>query len=73
MYAKRVAQFELLVAIKTFGLNQMRMGESITSGNLAYQNVMVSEGIINSGRFGSPEGWYFGMRFDNSGSIYFEN
>ena len=38
------------------GLNQMRMGESITSGNLAYQNAMVSEGIRNSVSMLPPAG-----------------
>ena len=27
----------------------------------------------HQGSFGSPEGWYFGVQFDDTGSVYFEN
>lgn len=47
-----------------------RMGESITSGNLAYQNAMVSEGIRNSGNMGYPQ-VYSGTFSINLG--YYEN
>ncbi len=48
--------------------------KSAEVGSLDFRGVGVDVAANGGGgSFGSPDGWYFGVKFDQTGSIYFDN